>query len=103
MKLALAIFCFFSLFATSVNGQSNKNKLQLTEEKASVFLDDYFSFYNADYTFRNPKFRRLTNTVFLVSLEECNKKFKEDNFFWSSTVYKITLKSNNQYEIKSID
>ena len=72
-----------------------------TEEEALRLLKDWYSFYHADDLFRKPRFRRVANNEFLVSLEECTKKgpFKKQDFFWNAVVLQIIIYEDGTYQI----
>lgn len=102
----LLLFCLFALSLYSVQGQTTKKKssnkksvsVKYSEEKALEFVNDNYYFYDANTVYRNPKLRRVSNNVFIVSVEECMKSFQDDgDFFWRSVVYTLTIKSNTKY------
>lgn len=72
----------------------------ITEEKALSCIKDNYDFYENDTKYRKVKLRRIEDNVFEVSLEECTKKgpFSSDNYFWNSTVRKLTVHSNGKYD-----
>ena len=71
-----------------------------SEEEALRLVKDYYEFYDADQTYRNPRVRRISNNSFRISLEECTKKgsFSDDNFFWRSTVVRLTISEDGKYD-----
>jgi len=73
-----------------------------SEEKALSCIEDYYLFYNADYTYRNPEVRRVSNNVFYISLQECTnkKEFTTNEFFWRSKVLILTIHSTTKYDVK---
>ncbi|HFG0566541.1 TPA: hypothetical protein ACGFUW_002323 [Flavobacterium psychrophilum] len=108
MKKIILIFAFI-LSVNLANSQTTKKNLnsktisvQYTEEKALEFLEDYFSFYNADEAYRNPNVRRISNNVFYISLQTCINKaeFMEDDFHWNSKVLVLKIQSSTKYTIK---
>jgi hypothetical protein len=79
-----------------------KLKISLhTEEEALRLIEDYYKFYNANKTFRNPQIRRIADNEFKVSLEECTNKeeFKENDFFWHSRVLTLEIKNDGSYVV----
>lgn len=87
------------------NREIEREKLDisiLSEEEALRLVEDYYKFYNANMTFRNPQFRRIADNKFKVSLEECTNKdeFKKDDFFWHSRVLSIEINNDGFYVVK---
>lgn len=70
-----------------------------SEDEALALVKDYYEFYNAEMTYRNPKIRRISNNEFYVSLEECTNKemYTNDEFFWRSTVHTLVINSDGKY------
>ncbi|HFG0566739.1 hypothetical protein [Flavobacterium psychrophilum] len=108
MKKIILLIAFI-LTANFANSQTTKKKsnskaisVQYSEEKALEFLEDYFSFYNADEAYRNPNVRRVSNNVFYISLQTCINKteFLEDDFHWNAKVYVLKIQSSTKYTIK---
>jgi len=66
--LALTICGTTNSFSQKKSPSTTKQKKHVSakydEADALVRLYDYYTFYNAEYTFRNEKFRRLSNNVF---------------------------------------
>jgi len=83
------------------NEQEEKKRIASlhTDEEALSLVKDYYEFYNADNIYRNPKVRRVSENVFRISLEECTKKggFSDNSFFWRSTVIRLTIHENGEY------
>jgi|688.fasta_scaffold1349640_1 hypothetical protein len=72
-----------------------------TEADALKLIKDYYEFYDADNIYRKPKVRRVSENVFRISLEECPRRgeFSNDNFFWRSTVIKLTIYEDGKYDV----
>ncbi len=72
-----------------------------SEAEALKFLKDYYSFYNSDMTYRNPRVRRVDGNTFKISLEDCTKKadFKKDDFFWHSQVLTLVINEDGTYKV----
>lgn len=82
--------------------QKKKVSVKYDESDALGKLYDYYTFYNANYTFRKETIRQVSNNVFYISLEECinKKEFKESDFFWRSKVLILTINSSTKYTVK---
>ena len=80
--------------------EKNSKKF-FSEEEALSVLKDYYDFYNGEMIFRKPKFRRVDNNTFKISLEECTKKgpFKGDNFFWRASVVTLVINNDGSYKV----
>ncbi|MBG6112134.1 hypothetical protein IWX84_003030 [Flavobacterium sp. CG_9.10] len=79
-----------------------KLKISLrTEEEALRLIEDYYKFYNANMTYRNPQLRRNADNEFKVSLEECINKdtYKEGDFFWHSRVLTLEINNDGTYKV----
>ncbi len=102
--LILTVFTTDTLLAQQKSSTKQKKKVSVKydEEKALSCVYDYYTFYNADYTFRNPEVRRVSNNVFYISLQECTnkKEFRDNDFFWMSKVLVLTITSSTKYIIK---
>ena len=72
-----------------------------TEEYALKLLADYYDFYYGSMVYRNPRVRKNSYNEFVISLEECIKKFSHDEFFWHAKVKILTIYENGKYEIKN--
>lgn len=78
-----------------------------SEEEANKALQDYYSFVYKSHNGRNPKYERLSNNQFKVSLEETDNRLKSAgnanpfNFEleWYPIIYKITINENGTYLI----
>ena len=72
-----------------------------SENKALKLIEDYYTFYNADKTYRQPQIRRIDNNKFSVSLQECTNKeaYRSDDFFWHSRVLTLVINNNGSYKI----
>lgn len=75
------------------------NLRQHSEDEALKLLKDYYEFYNANFVYRRPKIRRLSNNRFVISLEECIKEFRDIEFHWHSKVVNLTINSDGTYNI----
>ena len=75
------------------------NSKHFDESEALNLVQDYYDFYNADFAFKNPRVRRMTNNKFRISLKECINKepFLSDDFHWSSVNYILTINNNGKY------
>lgn len=72
-----------------------------SEDEALQLVSDYFSFYNADHMYRNPRLRRTSDNKFIVSLEEAYKSSPDDcEVCWTSMVYNLTINNDNTYKLK---
>jgi hypothetical protein len=85
----------------SIEAANSKQQKSYTEEDVLRLLKDWYSFYNADFVFRKPKIRRISNSDFVISLEECTKQaaFKNDNFYWNSAVLYMKFNEDGNYNI----
>jgi predicted RNase H-like nuclease (RuvC/YqgF family) len=81
--------------------RKKREKKFFSEEQALSFLKDYYSFYNADFIYRNARMRRVDNNTFKISLEEnFNKEsFKNIESFWSSKVKTLVINNDGTYKI----
>jgi hypothetical protein len=70
-----------------------------SEDEAITILDDYYDFYNADMTYRNPRVRRVNGNTFKISLEDCQKTVQDNDFFWSSHVLTLIINDDGTYKI----
>ena len=72
-----------------------------TEQEALGFIKDYYSFYQPDILYRNVRLRRTGDNSFKVSLETTTSKgdFSNDDFFWSSQVYNLTISNDGKYKL----
>jgi hypothetical protein len=75
------------------------SKQQHSEEEALKLIKDYYEFYNANFLYRKPKIRRISNDKFAISLEECIKEFRDIEFHWSSKVLNLTIHTDGTYDI----
>lgn len=75
-----------------------------TEDSVLKLLKEYYTFYKRDEVYRKPKVKRVSSNIFHISLEECTKKgeFKENNFFWHSSIYELTIYGNGKYEFNRL-
>lgn len=82
----------------SINETIDTSK-HFDESEALNLVQDYYDFYNADFAFKNPRVRRMTNNKFRISLKECINKepFLSDDFHWSSVNYILTINNNGKY------
>ncbi len=82
----------------SIN-ESIDNSKYFDESEALNLVQDYYDFYNADFAYKNPRVRRMTNNKFRISLKECINKepFLSDDFHWSSVNYILTINNNGKY------
>jgi hypothetical protein len=71
----------------------------ISEYDALQYVDDWYNFYNADMQYRNPSVRRISNNKFYISVEECQKSFTHDDFFWRSVVLVLNVKNNGKYTV----
>lgn len=88
-----------------------------SEDHAMSCVSDYYEFYNADEHYSDVKLRRISGTVFYVSLKYCSGPkeicyepeyiggttfyFKPKEFFWHSKVLVLTITSKTKYTIKN--
>jgi len=75
-------------------------KPYINELQALQYIEDNFSFYQQDETYRNVQLRRIDDNSFRVSLEQCTKKgtFSNNDFFWHSKVRTLTVHNNGKYD-----
>ena len=67
--------------------EAERNKKPfITEAKALKYIKDNYDFYEKEMRYRNIKLRRVDDNEFRVSVEECNRRFSDDDFFWNSRV-----------------
>lgn len=71
------------------------------ESEALKLVSDYYDFYNAEYTFRNARVRRISSNKFQISVEECfnKKEFVENEFHWRSVVRQLTIHDDGSYKM----
>lgn len=76
----------------------------ISEEKAILYIKDYYSFYEKDIQYRNIELRRIADNIFKVSVEECGWKSTsgEDpcdggDFYWSAKVRTLTVYNNGKF------
>src|SRR5690606_1122547 len=83
-----------------------ENHIAFTSEEKQVidFLDEYYQFYNRDKIYRNPIIKKIDQSTFRVSVEQCLSKggFKEREIFWDSEIWEITLDENNEFQIRNV-
>ena len=78
-----------------------KSSVKYSEEKALELVEDNYAFYDANNIYRYAKVRRVSNNVFYVSLEECDKTFADKgDVFWHAKVYVLTIGSNTKYKFQ---
>lgn len=72
-----------------------------SEQEALGYIKDYYSFYQPDILYRNVRLRRTGDNSFKVSLETTTSKgdFSNDDFFWSSQVYNLTISNDGKYKL----
>ncbi|MCD4678748.1 MAG: hypothetical protein K8S00_00020 [Bacteroidales bacterium] len=90
---------------------AEKRKLEEKKKRSTLYsktdalklLKDYYSFYNADRIYRNPRVRKISYNKFRISLEECSKKgsFSENDFFWRASVKLLIIYEDGKYDISS--
>ena len=73
MKRILFIMCI--LVGINTYGQKKKSTQKYTKSyttaEALAYVDDYFSFYEADSFYENPEVRKISNNVFHVRVDVC--------------------------------
>ena len=89
------------LCQTELNAiEAKKNaKPYITEAKAKELLADYYSFYRTDYKYKNAQIRRSDNNVFIVSLRERSRDTPNEEFWYTSMVYKLTVNNDGTYQL----
>lgn len=107
------LFFVLILFTVECSIAQKKNRSKsYSEEKALECIDDYYSFYHADYIYYKAETRRVSSNVFYVSLQERFKE-KDDHviggkfffsdtdhsFFWHSKVLILTINSSTKYRV----
>lgn len=69
------------------------------ESEAIRLLEDYYAFYNANMVYRNPNIRRVNNNTFKISLEECQKRLRDFEMYWNSSVKTLVINNDGTYQI----
>ena len=93
----------------------NKQSSSITEEQALEYIKDYYAFYKSDEEYTNPRVRKTSSNNFDVAIEYCSAKLAcykneyyeglgyitiKNDFFWSSKVIELTIKSDGKYLVK---
>ena len=126
--MLLACLLLFNANSFSQKKTTHHTKVvKYTDEQVLKYIDDYYSFYNADEEYCCPSIRKISNNVFYIKVDVCTKSFayKDENvyegitdpntgetkmqikrikvkndFFWHSKVLVLTIKSNGNYSVK---
>lgn len=70
------------------------------EEKNVIsFLEEHYKFYDRDHIFRNPIVKKIDDYNFDVSIEECNRKFKDSDFHYSAKIIHIATQEDGSLKI----
>ena len=111
------------LITLNTFGQKKKTTKKVTKsytiEQALEYVDDYFSFYEADTAYDNPEARKISNNVFHIRVDVCkhgncyktkidwsNNDIKtvstgeKDSFWWESKLYVLTIGTGGKYSMK---
>lgn len=81
-------------FTKTENTNSNKE-----EEKVISFLYEHYKFYDRDHVFRNPIVKKIDDYNFDVSIEECNRKFKDSDFHYRAKIIHIAEQEDGSLQI----
>ena len=78
-----------------------KEKKFYSESQALQYLEDYYSFFRRNYTYRDPVIRRSTDNTFLISLEESEKINAEPNKEqWMAVLWSLKINANGTYSFE---
>lgn len=119
-RFVFIVMCL--LVVLNTYGQKKKTTTKVaksyTVEQALEYVEDYFSFYEADTAYENPEARKISNNVFHIRVDVCTciggsgcyeKKRIENSFFetternpfcWHSKLYILTIGSGGKYSMK---
>lgn len=119
-RIVLVSVCM--LLVISIYGQKKKTTKKVvksyTIEQALEYVEDYFSFYEADTQYDNPEARKISNNVFHIRVdicesgEDCYKtvyyswevqlppRTEKKDFFWHSQLYILTIGTGGKYRMK---
>ncbi|MFH4963692.1 hypothetical protein V8G69_01695 [Gaetbulibacter sp. M235] len=81
--------------------RDKNSKIVIYDSDALNYLKDHYEFYDSDKIYRNPKLRRIDSNQFVISLEECDKKFSDREFFWTSVVKELIVNNDKTYTLKT--
>lgn len=126
--LVLACLLLFSISSFSQKKTVHSKTIKYSDEQVLKYIDDYYSFYNANEEYCCPSIRKISNNVFYIKVEVCVKSvaYKDEDvydgtttdpvtgqlkmltkrirvkndFFWHSKVLVLTIKSNDNYTVK---
>lgn len=114
MKRILFIMCI--LVGINIYGQKKKTTQKYTKSytttEALSYVEDHFSFYEADTNYDNPQVRKISNNVFHVRVDVCwagencyTKDFtygflKKYNTLWHSELYILTIGTGGRYRME---
>jgi hypothetical protein len=73
-----------------------------SEDVALRFVEDYYDYYRGDYSYRNPRIRRISGNTFNVAVEECLGKFCTTDWEWQSVVWRLEIKSKSKYIMRML-
>lgn len=81
--------------------REKNSKIVIYESDALDYLKDHYEFYDSNKIYRNPKLRRVDSNQFVISLEECDKKFSDREFFWTSVVKELIVNNDRTYTLET--
>lgn len=81
--------------------REKNSKIVIYDSDALSYLKDYYEFYDSDKLYRYPKLRRVESNRYIISLEECDKRFSKDEFFWKSVVKELIVNNDKTYTLKT--
>ncbi|WP_417875821.1 hypothetical protein [Winogradskyella sediminis] len=79
--------------------ETEKNNSNKEEEKVISFLKEHYKFYDRDHVFRNPIVKKIDDYNFDVSIEECNRKFKDSDFHYNAKIIHIATQEDGSLKI----
>jgi hypothetical protein len=120
-RIVFIVMCL--LITLNTFGQKKKTTKKAiksyTVEQALEYVDDYFSFYEADTAYDNPEARKISNNVFHIRVDVCKhgncyktktewsnndirtvSTGEKDSFWWESKLYVLTIGTGGKYSMK---
>ena len=78
-----------------------RSKPQISEAQAKQYVKDYYAFYKRDWRYKNLQVRRTDKNSFIISLMESQRHVADDDFFYSSHVYRLTVSQDGSYVMEN--
>mgnify|MGYP000854335348 CR=1 FL=1 len=121
-RFVFIIMCLLVAFNTYGQKKKTTSKAvkSYTVEQALEYVEDYFSFYEADTTYDNPEARKISSNVFHIRVDVCTagdscyetkreyynlnlpprETVQKNKFWWHSKLYVLTIGSGGKYSMK---